>query len=139
VEYVVVAFWLLFGCLLFAVAVVILRMLSAVGYVLEYVVEYIVEYVASCWLLSVCFLVAFWLLSGCLLVAVAAKLRRMLYAVAYCVEYVVEYVVDDVVGYLASCWLFFLAFWLVSVCLLVVCCRLWLLCSYGCSLLWYIL
>jgi hypothetical protein len=74
-------------------------------------------------------LVAFWLLSGCLLVAVAAKLRRVLSAVAYCVEYVVEYVVDYGVGYLASCWLFFLAFWLLSGWFLVVCCRLWLLCS----------
>jgi hypothetical protein len=41
--------------------------------------------------------------------------------------------------YLASCWLFFLALWLLSGWFLVVCCRLWLLCSYECSLLWSIL
>jgi putative flippase GtrA len=53
------------GCLLFAVADVLLRMLFAMGYVVEYVVENVVEYVvgylASCWL-------AFWSLSDCCLV-----------------------------------------------------------------------
>jgi hypothetical protein len=56
-----VAFWM---CALFALAVLLLRMLSAEAYVVEYVwehcVEYIVGYLASSWLFSCCFLVAFW-------------------------------------------------------------------------------
>jgi hypothetical protein len=57
------------------VDVVLLRMLTAVAYVVEYCVEYIVEYVmgyvAGCWLRPGCCQVAFWLISGCLLFAVA--------------------------------------------------------------------
>jgi hypothetical protein len=57
----VVVVWLLFGCLLFAVASVLLRMLFAVAYVLEYSVEYCVEYcmlyLTTCWLFSGCVLV----------------------------------------------------------------------------------
>jgi hypothetical protein len=94
-----VAFWLLSGsCLLafwlvwliFAVAVVLLRMLLDVKYLVEYVVEYVMEYVlvylASFWLLSGCVLVAFWLLSGGLLFVVAHVPPLMLFAVAYVVE-----------------------------------------------------
>jgi hypothetical protein len=63
-----VAFWLLSGCVLVAMAAVLLRMLSAIAYCVEYVVEYGVDYVvgylASCWLFFSlrygCFLVCFW-------------------------------------------------------------------------------
>jgi hypothetical protein len=71
---VLVAFWSLSGCLLFAVALVLLLMLVAVVYVVEYVLEHVLEdvvgYLASCWLLSGCFMVVFWLVSGWFLVAV---------------------------------------------------------------------
>jgi hypothetical protein len=77
------------GCLLFAEAVVLLRMLCAVGYVVEYIVEYDVE----------CFL------CGCFPVAVAHVLPRKLFDVAHIVEYMVECRVEYFAGYLASCWL----------------------------------
>jgi hypothetical protein len=69
------------GCLLFAVAVVVLRMLFAVGYVVEYVVEYVVAYIVEyadffpgiCCGLCFCIfdlrLPADWLRSGSVLVA----------------------------------------------------------------------
>jgi membrane-associated phospholipid phosphatase len=41
------AFWLLSGCLLFAVALALLRMLLAVAYVVEYVVGFFVGYLAA--------------------------------------------------------------------------------------------
>jgi hypothetical protein len=69
---VLMAFWLRYGCLLFAVDIVMLRTTFAVAYVVEQVVEYnmeyVVEYLASCWLLPGCFLVAFWQVSGCFMV-----------------------------------------------------------------------
>jgi hypothetical protein len=84
--YCLVAFRLRGGCLLFAVAVVLLRMMFAEVYfvecVVEYLMEYIVGYLASRWLLSVYVMVAFWLLSGCFLHAVAVMLLRMLFDVA---------------------------------------------------------
>jgi hypothetical protein len=64
-----VGFRSLSGCLLFAVAVVVLRMLFAVAYMVEYVVEsgaeYVLRYVASCWLLSGCCMVALCLIAVC--------------------------------------------------------------------------
>jgi hypothetical protein len=70
-----VAFWLLCGSLLFAVAAVLLRMVFVLAYVVEHVAEYFLKYVvgylATSSLLSGCFLDAFWSLSGCLLLAVA--------------------------------------------------------------------
>jgi hypothetical protein len=70
---VLVAFWSLSGCLLFAVALVLLLMLFAVVYVVEYVLEHVLQHVvgyflASCWLLSGCFMVVFWLLFSGLLI-----------------------------------------------------------------------
>jgi phage shock protein PspC (stress-responsive transcriptional regulator) len=41
--------------LMFAVDVVLLRLLFAVAYVMEYVVQYVVGYLASCWLLLAAF------------------------------------------------------------------------------------
>jgi hypothetical protein len=96
------ACWLISGSLLFAVALVLLRMLITVVYVVEYVKEYVVEYfevyLASCWLLSCCFLAASWLLYECLLFAVAVVLIRMVVAVVYVVENVAEYGVESFVG-----------------------------------------
>jgi hypothetical protein len=40
-----IAFWLQAGCLLAAVAVMIIRMLRAVEFAVEYIVEYVVEHV----------------------------------------------------------------------------------------------
>jgi hypothetical protein len=126
-----------FGCLLFAEAVVLLRMLCAVGYVVEYMVEYCVEYVvgyfASRWLLFGDVMVAVCFLCGCFPVAVALLLPRKLFDVAHIVECVLECTVEYVAGYLASCWLlsgcFMVAIYLVSAYLLVVCSLLWILCS----------
>jgi hypothetical protein len=97
------------GCLLFAEAVVLLRMLCAVGYVVEYIVEYDVEYVvgyfASRWLLFGNVMEALCFLCGCFPVAVAHVLPRKLFDVAHIVEYMVECRVEYFAGYLASCWL----------------------------------
>jgi hypothetical protein len=92
--------WMLSGCLICAVALVLLRMLFAAAYVVEYVVEYVVGffvgYLASCWLLLVA--VGSRLRSGCLIFAVAVALLRKIFAVAYVLEYVVDYVVCFFVG-----------------------------------------
>ncbi len=73
------AFCTLSGCLLCAVVLVIPLMLVAVGYVVEYVLEHVLEhvvgYLASCWLLSGCFMVVFWLVSGCCLVVCSFDLK----------------------------------------------------------------
>jgi hypothetical protein len=67
-----VAFWLLFGCLLFTVDLALLRMLVAVAYVVEYVgiccgivCGIFDQLLVAFWLLSVCILVAFWLFTLC--------------------------------------------------------------------------
>ena len=79
------SFCWLFGCLVFAVAVELLRMLFAVANVVEYVLVYVVEsfglYLTSCLLLSGCSRFVFWLRAGCLLSAVALLLPLMLFAV----------------------------------------------------------
>jgi hypothetical protein len=78
------------GGLLFAVPVLLLRMLFAVAHFMiffqEYVADYVSVYLICGCLLTGCVLVAFWLLCGRLLFAVALVDLRMLFAVPYFVE-----------------------------------------------------